>query len=520
MSNEPRDIERLIADVVEDARDGTLGEKRLEELRELLTTSSEARRVYLKHNQFSRLLAVEDFPAVPSETAVAASELDDGLNLTPPPRYDNRIGYAGWVVAAVLLIVSAVILPMGEDNTSPGIAQHPVVEIPPELPMAVLTRAIDIEWEHPSRFQAEIGKPVTEKWLRVERGVAEVLFSSGATVSIEGPARLRLDSEMHVFSKSGKLSANCPPSAHGFTVRFRGGRVVDLGTEFALDTQPEGNTQVHVLNGEVVVALTDDDENVLSEQNVQGNSAVELKPDEEVIDSIEFDDKPYNGIQREALIRSQPIKLQFDLGHRAGLYKGTNAPAHAADDMFSHEDVWMQIVGDQSGTFLMADGNICPHPIRVDYGHGNGVIDWNAAPVDPSGSIYTKAAPFFDTALCQDHRPWDFDLGIRVAGLPAGTYRVYALCRSIRRPTAAYDVSFGINLDQQLSKPLALPPMDNLLDVTWKEGLTYAVTDVEVSAAEDWVTFITRYSRERSIRTTPHHGRSVLLGLQIVELRD
>jgi len=148
------------------------------------------------------------------------------------------------------------------------------------------------------------------------------------------------------------------------------------------------------------------------------------------------------------------------------------------------------------------------------------VIDWNAAPVDPSGSIYTKAAPFFDTALCQDHRPWDFDLGIRVAGLPAGTYRVYALCRSIRRPTAAYDVSFGINLDQQLSKPLALPPMDNLLDVTWKEGLTYAVTDVDVSAAEDWVTFITRYSRERSIRTTPHHGRSVLLGLQIVELRD
>lgn len=520
MSDEPRDIERLIADAVEDARDGTLGEKRLEELRELLTTSPEARRAYLKHNQFSRLLAAEDLPAVPSETAVAASELDNGFNLPPPSRYDKRIGYAGWVVAVVLLIVSAVILPTGEDNTSPDIVQHPVAEIPPELPMAVLTRAIDIEWEHSSRFQAEIGKPVTEKWLRVERGVAEVLFSSGAIVSIEGPARLRLDSAMHVYSKSGKLSANCPPSAHGFTVRFRGGRVVDLGTEFALDTQPEGNTQVHVLNGEVVVALTDDDENVLSEQNVQGNSAVELNPDEEVIDLIKFDDKPYNGMQREALIRSQPIKVQFDLGHRAGLYKGTNAPAHAAGDMFAHEDVWMQIVGDQSGTFVMADGNICPHPIRVDYGHGDGVIDWNAAPVDPSGSIYTKATPFFDTALCQDHRPWDFDLGIRVAGLPAGIYRVYALCRSIRRPTAAYDVSFGINLDQQLSNPLALPPMDDLLDVTWEEGLTYAVTDVEVSAAEDWVTFITRYSRERSIRTTPHHGRSVLLGLQIVELHD
>jgi hypothetical protein len=253
---------------------------------------------------------------------------------------------------------------------------------------------------------------------------------------------------------------------------------------------------------------------------LKGNSAVELNPDANAINSIVYDDEPYSRLQRDALIRSQPIKLQLDLGHRAGLYKGTSAPAHSAGDMFTHEDVWTQIVGDQSGTFVMADGNICPHPIRVDYGHGDGLIDWDARPVDPSGSIYTKADPFFDTALCQDHRPWDFDLGLRVAGLPAGTYRVYALCRSIRRPTAAYDVSFGVNLDQQLIKPLVMPPMKDLLDTKWEKGLTYAVAEVKVSNPEDWVTFITRYSRERSIRTTPHHGRSVLHGLQIVELRE
>ena len=167
----------------------------------------------------------------------------------------------------------------------------------------------------------------------------------------------------------------------------------------------------------------------------------------------------------------------------------------------------------------MADGHICPHRIRVDYGHGDGVIDWDAAPVDPTGRVWPKAEPFFNTALCQDHRPWDFDLGLRIAGLPAGTYRVYALCRSIRRPTAAYDVSFGVNLDRQLEKPLAMPPVDDLAGAKWEAGLTYAVSDVEVSSPDDWVTFITRYSRERSVKTTPHHGRSVLLGLQIVEIR-
>jgi hypothetical protein len=39
-----------------------------------------------------------------------------------------------------------------------------------------------------------------------------------------------------------------------------------------------------------------------------------------------------------------------------------------------------------------------------------------------------------------------------------------------------------------------------------------------VAGPDDWATFITRYDRERAISTTKHHGRSVLLGLQIVEL--
>ena len=171
---------------------------------------------------------------------------------------------------------------------------------------------------------------------------------------------------------------------------------------------------MHVLSGEVIVALTDEDDNVLKEQNLKGSFAVELNPDANAIDSIVYDDQPYSGLQRDALIRSQPIKLQLDLGHRAGLYRGTNAPAHAAGQMFDHENVWTQIVGDQSGTFVMADGNICPHPIRVDYGHGNGVIDWDATPVDPTGRVYTKAAPFFDnqddSKFCSDTNGFFKDL--------------------------------------------------------------------------------------------------------------
>lgn len=440
----------------------------------------------------------------------------------------NVIRFRDWQLAIAIVAMIAFGFVLNElrrdyrlEQTLGETSQLPKSEKVPEFLPApfVLTRAIDVEWAHPRRFQAAVGQPITEKHLRLTSGIAEVTFASGAVVSIEGPAKLRLDSPMKCFSHQGKLAANCPPSAHGFTVRFRGGRVVDLGTEFALDTRSEGKTKVHVLSGEVIVAVTDDHDNVLKEQNLKGNTAVELNPETDAIAAIDYDEEPFKGLKRATLIQSQPIKIQFDLGHRAGLYRGTNSPAHAEGRMFAHEDNWTQIVGDQSGAFVMADGNICPHPIRVDYGHGDGAIDWNAKPVDPSGRMYPKAEPFFNNALCQDHRPWDFDLGLRVSGLPAGTYRVYALCRSIRRPTAAYDVSFGVNLDRQVEQPVEMPPMNDLTGVEWKAGMTYAVAEVTVTGPDDWATFITRYDRERAIRTTPHHGRSLLQGLQVVEVR-
>lgn len=520
MSNESRDIERLVADAIEDARDGVLDEQRLAEIRQLLTTSAEARRSYLKHNQFSRLLSAQELPLLASGEAVEASKAFDDDRMRGQSIWRRRFAYAGWAAAATLLIVVFAMSTADSPESISDVAQQPIDESFVDPPMAVLTRAIGVEWDHSSRFQAELGQPITERQLRIKSGIAEVTFGSGATVTVQGPAKLRIDSAMKCFSQRGKLTANCPPSAHGFTVRFRGGKVVDLGTEFALDTQPDSKTEVHVLDGEVIVALTDDSENVLEEQNLKGNSAVELNLETGGIDAIEYDGKAFGDLQRDALIRSQPIKLQFDLGHRAGLYKGTNSPAHSTGDLFAHENLWTQIVGDQSGVFVMADGNIWPHPIKVDYGHGDGAIDWDAAPVDPTGRVWQKAEPFFNTALCQDHRPWDFDLGLRVSGLPKGTYRIYALCRSIRRPTAAYDVSFGLNIDRQSDEPLAMPPMDDLSGKEWEAGLTYAVSDVEVSSPDDWVTFITRYSRERSIKTTSHHGRSVLLGLQIVQLKQ
>ena len=141
---------------------------------------------------------------------------------------------------------------------------------------------------------------------------------------------------MSCFAKRGKLAVNVPESAHGFTVRVRGGKIVDLGTSFAVDVDHTGAADVHVLEGEVVVSMTDDNEHVLTRQNLPQSTAVRLNPDDSHIEVIDFDAESFASIQHERLILTQPLKLQFDVGHRAGLYTGTNAPAHAAGDARQH----------------------------------------------------------------------------------------------------------------------------------------------------------------------------------------
>lgn len=487
------DKEKRLLELAGQLCDETLAGDDFAELEAILNSDPQARALYRSFTGMHRQL--ED----------GALQLEEEAPAAIPFRQKPLLGWLAASAAAMIALLA--------------IAFRPGETPAPTPATAVLTRAIDIQWEHHSRFQATVGEPITERWIRIASGLAEIEFASGAVVSIEGPARLRIDNPLYCFYKSGKLAAHCPESAYGFTIRFPGGKVIDLGTEFVMNSEPDGKTNVHVLTGEVIVALTDDSEAVISEQNLLENSAVVIDPATNRIEAIDFDAEPFASMQRGSLIQSAPIKLQFDIGHRAGLYTGTNSPGHAAGDFHAHENVWTQIVGDQAGAFVMADGNLCPVPITVDYGHGEGAIDWDAKPVDPWGNIYSRARGVFDSELCQDHRPWDHDLGFRVSGLPEGTYRIYALCRSVRRAGASYDVSFGTNLDQQLERPTVIPPMDPDKEPYWLEGETYAVGEVTVSGPEDWATFITRYSRERSVQTTSHHGRSVLLGLQIIEVR-
>jgi hypothetical protein len=87
--------------------------------------------------------------------------------------------------------------------------------------------------------------------LRLKSGLAQVEFVSGARVILEGPAQFRLDAPLEGFCQSGRLTAEVPAQAIGFRIASPQVAVVDLGTEFGMEVQTDGGTDVHVFRGQV-----------------------------------------------------------------------------------------------------------------------------------------------------------------------------------------------------------------------------------------------------------------------------
>lgn len=85
--------------------------------------------------------------------------------------------------------------------------------------------------------------------LEIAEGGAKIGFNSGATVMVEGPASLSIESANRLFLRQGGLVAEVPPAASGFTVNTPRLNAVDIGTRFGVRVEPDGDSELHVMEG-------------------------------------------------------------------------------------------------------------------------------------------------------------------------------------------------------------------------------------------------------------------------------
>lgn len=176
----------------------------------------------------------------------------DGSRSRGNSRLDLRSPWFQSVAAAMLVLISGVAFWLGGRNVADQPQQIAIDNERLESQIAghaTLRRSVDVRWAEESDSYRE-GDVLPAGLLQFTEGVAEIDFFCGATLIVEGPATLNVESDWSVQVASGRLRANVPPAARGFVVKAAGSEIVDLGTEFALDVGSE-NTHVEVIDGEI-----------------------------------------------------------------------------------------------------------------------------------------------------------------------------------------------------------------------------------------------------------------------------
>ena len=116
--------------------------------------------------------------------------------------------------------------------------------------VATLSDSLDAKWEV-GDIEMENGDRLITSYtpLILQKGFAKVQFDNNVSVVIEAPAEFQIQAVDQINLAHGRLYAMVPTEAIGFTVNAGNAKVVDLGTEFGVKLEAEGNIELHVLRG-------------------------------------------------------------------------------------------------------------------------------------------------------------------------------------------------------------------------------------------------------------------------------
>ncbi|MFN3150179.1 LamG-like jellyroll fold domain-containing protein [Bremerella sp.] len=245
MNEECSEIESLLYDW----EAGTISDADLARLQTLLKEDPEARKFYVQWQMLTTALDLQ--PHAPQ------ANLADQLPARTASKHNDAQSFS-WASIAALALAACVLLSIGLIWTvfNVGSGSGPIaqggngdVQETTSQGIAILTRLVDPAWPEgqPSR---QVGEALTSGRFRLDKGLAQIEFFCGATIVLEGPADIELESSTQALVRQGKIRAIVPPAARGFSLDTEKMKVVDLGTEFGIAVSSD-SVEVQVFDGEV-----------------------------------------------------------------------------------------------------------------------------------------------------------------------------------------------------------------------------------------------------------------------------
>lgn len=228
-----RELDTLLSGLV----DGHLHEEQQARLGQLLEQYPEAQDIYLAyfdiHTQLSMAGGLSEAAQAPLPEPVLQPSITTSL---------LGIRSVWWVmsgVAAVILLVVTVCL-LSSSRHAPS---TPIV--------ASLLSAEDARWAFGPAHAGEDGGLAAGR-ARLEAGTARIRMVGGAELVLKAPMAIELLDTTTVRVTQGNVTVFVSDESVGFRVFTPMAILVDMGTEFGVEVEESGATEVHVFDGVVV----------------------------------------------------------------------------------------------------------------------------------------------------------------------------------------------------------------------------------------------------------------------------
>lgn len=140
----------------------------------------------------------------------------------------------------------------------------------PGAEVATLSDSINARWADTNGSMKNGTRLVTgEETLLLRSGIAQLRFDNNALVTVEGPAEFSLIAEDRIKLLYGRLYSTVPQEAMGFSVVTPKAIVIDLGTQFGVQVDFQGTTELHVTQGKTTL-VAGDKKNKISMEVIEG----------------------------------------------------------------------------------------------------------------------------------------------------------------------------------------------------------------------------------------------------------
>lgn len=122
------------------------------------------------------------------------------------------------------------------------------------IEVATLADSMNAKWAdtYASMSKGARFKTNSNKYF-LREGLAQLIFDSEARITLEGPVEFQILTEDQIKLNYGRLYATVPQGAIGFTINTPSSRIIDLGTEFGIETAASGDTYLHVIKGRTML---------------------------------------------------------------------------------------------------------------------------------------------------------------------------------------------------------------------------------------------------------------------------